>query len=236
MSKKTVIYVGKQDPKTLKIIQTILKKNPSKKKFYGKEWILKTKNKKVIYQDDKEKIILKSNKIFSEGVWQNVGLAIRVARDLGISKKEILAAIPKIFFEGRVQYIKSGKLKKLLYSNEKLMIDGCHSNESAKNLAIYLKTLNKDIYGIWGMQSNRQPKQFLKNFEGIFKEIITVKIPDEPNSCSPKTLQKISNQLGIKCHTAKDTNSALLKLSSKKEKIIVGFGSLYLVGNFLKLN
>ena len=89
LSKKTVIYVGKQDPKTLKIIQTILKKNPSKKKFYGKEWILKTKNKKVIYQDDKEKIILKSNKIFSEGVWQNVGLAIRVARDLGISKKEL---------------------------------------------------------------------------------------------------------------------------------------------------
>ena len=37
------------------------------------------------------------------------------------------------------------------------------------------RTLNKDIYGIWGMQSNKHPEQFIKHFKGIFKKIIAVK-------------------------------------------------------------
>ena len=41
LSTKTTIYVGKQEPKTQKIIKQILRKNPSKKIFYGNAWSLK---------------------------------------------------------------------------------------------------------------------------------------------------------------------------------------------------
>jgi len=139
-------------------------------------------------------------------------------------------------FEGRIQYLNKGKLTKLLYPNEKLLVDGCHSNASAKNLSSYLKTLNKDIYGVWGIQKNKQPEQFLREFKGVFKEIITIKIPDEINSLSPDSLEKIANQLNFKCRTAPNINSAITKLSNKKEKVIVCFGSLYLVGKILSLN
>ena len=135
-----------------------------------------------------------------------------------------------------MQYIKKGKLLKLLHSNEKLLIDGCHSRVSAQNLSSYLSSLNKDVYGIWGIQNNRYPKKFLKNFKGIFKEIVTVKIPDEINSCNPKDLQKIANQLNFKCTTAPNVYAAIKKISNKKEKVIVCFGSLYLVGKILSLN
>jgi len=236
LSKKTTIYIGKQESKTLKIIKKILKKNPSKKKFYGSDWSLKKNKNKIIYSDAKGKIALRSNKIFSEGVWHNVGLAIKVARDLDISKKNILKAVSKMTFEGRMQYIKKGKLTKLLYSNEKLLIDGCHSNTSANNLSSYLKSLNKDVYGVWGIQKNKHPEQFLSKFKGVFKEIITIKIPDEINSSNPDSLKKIANQLNFKCRTAPDINSAITKLSSKKEKVIVCFGSLYLAGKILSLN
>ena len=236
LSKATTIYVGKQESKTLKIIKQILRKNPSKKVFYGSDWTLKKAKDKIIYRDKKGKLILKSNKIFSDGIWQNVGLAIKVARDFNISKKNILSAIPKITFEGRLQYVAKGKLRKLLFPQEKLLVDGCHSNTSAKNLASYLKTLNKNICGIWGIQTSRRPEQFIKNFKGIFKKIVAVKIPDEPNSCSPRKLQKIANQSSLKCSTAHNIHSAIKKLSSKKEKIITCFGSLYLVGKILSLN
>ena len=129
-----------------------------------------------------------------------------------------------------------GKLLKLLYPKEKLLIDGCHSITSAKNLVSYLKTLNKDIYGIWGIQNNRKPKDFLRNFKGVFKKIIAVKIPDEINSCKPKKLKKIANQLNFDCSTAPNIHYAIKKLSNKKEKVIVCFGSLYLVGKILSLN
>jgi len=235
LSKNTTIYVGKQEKKTKKIIKKILKNNPSKKVFYGDAWSLKKYGEKIIYKDNKGKLILKSNKIFSEGIWQNVGLAIKVARDLNISKKKILRAIPKIYFEGRIQYI-NGQLTKLLNSKEKLLVDGCHSEQSAKNLASYLRSLNKNIYGIWGMQRHKNPELFIKQFKGIFKKIITIKIPGEPNSCDPRELKDIIKKLDIKCDVAKNIPNAIKKLSDKKEKIIVSFGSLYLVGKILSLN
>jgi dihydrofolate synthase/folylpolyglutamate synthase len=96
LSKKTTIYVGKQEPKTMKMIKEILKKNPSRQVYYGSGWTLNKFGNKRIYKDNKGKIILKSKKILSDGLWNNVGLAIRVARDLKISKKTILKALPKL--------------------------------------------------------------------------------------------------------------------------------------------
>jgi len=236
LSKRTTIYVGKQDPKTLKIIKQILKKNPSKQVYYGSGWTLKKiSSSKRVYEDKRGKIILKNQNILSDGLWSNVGLAIAVARFLKISKKNILKALPKIQFEGRLQYIK-GKLTKLLNPKEKFLIDGCHSETSAKNLASYLKSTNKDIYGIWGMQKHKHPELFIKQFKGIFKKIIAVKIPGEPNTCKPQRLKQIANRSGIKCEIAPSIKSAIKQLSSKNPKVIVSFGSLYLIGKILNSN
>ena len=235
LSKKTTIYVGKQEPKTMQIIKKILKKNPSRQVYYNNGWTLKKFGNKRIYKDSREKIILKSKKILSDGLWNNVGLAIKVARDLKISKKTILKVLPKLQFEGRLQYIK-GKLTKLLNPKEKLLIDGCHSEASAKNLASYLTSIDKDIYGIWGMQKHKHPELFIKQFKGIFKKIIVVKIPDESNSCKPHHLKNIANRFGINCDVAPNIESAIKQLSNKKPKVIVSFGSLYLIGKILSLN
>jgi len=235
LSKKTTIYVGKQKQKTMQTIKEILKKNPSRQVYYGSGWILKKLGDKRIYKDNRGKIILKSKKILSDGLWNNVGLAIRVARDLKISKKNILKAIPKLQFEGRLQYVK-GKLTKLLNPKEKLLIDGCHSEASAKNLASYLKSIDRDVYGIWGMQKHKHPELFIKQFKRIFKKIIVVKIPDEPNSCKPYHLKDIANQSGINCDVASSIKSAIKQLSNKKPKVIASFGSLYLIGKILSLN
>ena len=152
-----------------------------------------------------------------------------------ISKKTILKVLPKLQFEGRLQYIK-GKLIKLLNPKEKLLIDGCHSEASAMNLASYLKSVNKDIYGIWGMQKHKHPEPFIKQLKGIFKKIIAVKIPDEPNSCKPHYLKNMANRIGIECDIAPSIKSAIKQLSNKKPKVIASFGSLYLIGKILSLN
>ena len=236
LSKKTTIYVGKQDPKTLKIIKQILKKNPSKQVYHGSGWTLKKiSSSKRVYEDKRGKIILKNKNILSDGLWDNVGLSISVARDLKISKKTIQKALPKLQFEGRLQYIK-GKLTKLLNPKERLLVDGCHSETSAKNLASYLKSIDKDIYGIWGMQKHKHPDLFIKQFKGIFKKIIAVEIPDEPNSCKPQQLRQIANRSSIKCNVAPNIKSAIKQLSDKKQKVIASFGSLYLIGKILSLN
>ena len=233
LSKDTNIYIGKQKSKTFKIINIFLKSNPSGNIPYG-SWRIINKNKKRYYKDSNNLIGLRSKFINSEGLWENVGLAIKVAIDLGVETKIIKKIIPKIQFEGRVQYIK-GKLTKKI-KKTKILVDGCHSYHSAKNLANYLRKLKTPIYGIWGSLKNKNPNQLIGNFKGILKKVVTIKIPDEPSAMDASSLSRIAKKNGINTIEAKNINDAIKKLESNKNKIIVIFGSLYLVGKVLSKN
>ena len=235
LSKNSNIYIARQNPKTLKIIKNILKKNPSKK-IYSSNWKIIKKNNKKYYKDNNQTILLNTKLIHSDALIDNLCLAIKVALDLGIKKKVISKTLPQIKFEGRVQYINKGKLKNLLNKNEKILIDGCHSEASAKNLYNYLKTVKGPIYGIWGMQKNKLPEKFIKSFKKIFKKIITIPIQDEPNALMPKELRVISEKFGIRTEACTSIEKALKKLSSAEKKTIVIFGSLYLIGSVLSKN
>ncbi len=234
LSQNTTIYVAKQNPKVLKIIKKILNKNESKK-IYSNEWKIQKNKSSYTYKDERVTLPIKSNNIHSIGLINNLGLSIKIALDFGVPKKTIIKTIPKIFFEGRIQYLKKGKFKRLIKSNERLLVDGCHSTESAKNLYNYLKTLNEPIYGIWGMQKNKSPENFIKIFKKIFKKVITIRIPNEPNSCTSNELAMISKKY-FESKEALSIKNALTKVSDGKPKTIVVFGSLYLIGNLLSLN
>ena len=234
LSQNSTLYIAKQEPKTLKIIKGILNKNKSKK-IYASEFSVKKIKNYYLYKDQKHQIPIRSNTIHSEGLINNLALAIKVALDFGVPQRTIIRTIPKIQFEGRIQYLIKGKLKKLLKPNEQLLIDGCHSMASGKNLYDYLKTLKEPVYGIWGMQKNKLPENFIKSFNRIFKKIITVKIPNEPNALKAEQLKSIAQKY-MPTKTAPNIQSALKQLSSKEKKTIVVFGSLYLMGDVLSKN
>ncbi len=233
LSENTNIYIGKQNLKTSKIIKKILYKNPSQKVF-NRSWKIINKNKKKYYKDNKNLIYLNSKYINSDGLWDNVGLAVKVARDLDIDIKIIKKTLPKIHFEGRVQFIK-GKLTKNLKKTE-VLLDGCHSDASTKNLAQYLKKIKIPIYAIWGSLKNKNPDKLIKNFKGIFKKVITIKIPNEPGAINAFDLSKIAERNNFQTIESKNIKDALKKISTKEKKIIVVFGSLYLVGHVLSMN
>ena len=234
LSQNTTIYIGKQEFKTLRIIRSILKFNKSKQ-IYASSFKVKKFRDYYLYTDQKNIIPIKSKTIHSEGLMDNLALAMKIALDFGVPKRTITKTIPKIEFEGRVQYLTRGKFKKLLSPNEKLLIDGCHSMASARNLYNYLKTLSEPIYGIWGMQKNKLPDQFIKSFNKIFKKLITVTIPNEPNALKADELKKIGKKY-ISTSSVNNIQTALRQISSKKKKTIVIFGSLYLVGEVLSKN
>ena len=235
LSNKTSIYIGKQNPKTLKIIKKILKKNPSQKYYYGKDFKIKRRGNYYLYSDRKGILKVSARKIISDGLWENIALTIKVARDLNISNKIILKALPKIRLLGRLQFIKKGKLRKLLFPKEDLLLDGCHSENSVKNHVKFLKSIDKPKYAIWSLMKNREPKKYIKHLK-CFKKIVTIKVPGEPNSCSPKQLKKIADQNRIRCVTAPNIKSAIKTISSNETKCLSIIGSLYTAGKVLNLN
>ncbi len=235
LSNFTSIYVGKQNPSNEKKIKSILKQNLSKK-IYSNNWKITKKNGGLFFQDKNNLIPLKTKAINSKGLFNNIAMAVKIALDLGINKKIVSKAIPKLKFEGRIQYISSGKLIKKLYSKEKLLIDGCHSTISGKNLSEYLKTIRSPKYGVWSMMKNKDPSNFIKQFKGIFKKIYTIPISGEKNSMPPKILAKIARKNKIDAFSFRDFDSVIKKISTKEKKIICIFGSLYQCGNILNKN
>ena len=235
LSNFTSIYVGKQKKLILKKIKRILSKNLSVVK-YSNSWKLIKSNNNFFYKDKKIIIKLNTKYIHSKGLLENLCFAIKIALDLKIDKSIIEKTIPKIRFEARIDYITKGRLVKKINKNEKLLLDGCHSEVSAKNLANYLKTLKIPIFGIWSMTKNKDPDKFIKQFKGIFKKIITIPIENEPASLSNKILFKIAQRNNYITEQSSNFESALKRITSKERKIICIFGSLYLCGNILNKN
>jgi dihydrofolate synthase/folylpolyglutamate synthase len=167
---------------------------------------------------------------------ENLCHAIKIALDLKINKKIIEKTIPKICFEGRFQYLDKGKIKNKLKKNEKIMLDGAHAEIDAKNLANYLKSIVIPKYGIWAMMKNKEPDLFIKQFKGIFKKIITIPIKNEQASMESKELYQIALKNKFNVRRANSFDQALKNISSKENKLIVCFGSLYNAGNILNKN
>ena len=235
LSNFTNIYIGKQNSLVLKKIKKLLKRNNSSIQ-YSNSWKLIKLNNSFFYKDKKIKIKLNTKYIHSKGLLENLCLAIKIALDLKIDKKIIAKTIPKIKLEARIDYIIKGKLTKKIHKNEKLLIDGCHSETSGKNLANYLRTLKIPIYGIWAMTKNKDPDKFIKQFKGIFRKIITIPIENESASLSNKLLLKIAKKNNYNSETSKSFEEALKKIASRERKIVCVFGSLYLCGNILNKN
>ena len=169
-------------------------------------------------------------------MFENIGHAIKIALDLKISKKVIEKTLPNLSFPGRFNYLKKGKIKKMLHRNEMIMIDGAHAPADAKNLYNYLKTIKLPKYGIWSMTKNKEPDLFIKELKNVFQKIITMPIENEQSSVSAKELNEIAIKNKINSEIADNFKDALKKISSKEKKLLIVFGSLYNSGNILNKN
>ena len=235
LSNFTQIYVGKQTPNVLTRIKKNLKKNKSKI-TYSNAWKLIKKNNCYFYQDKKNKIKLDSKNIHSKGLLENLCHAIRIALDLKINRKIIEKTIPIISFEGRLQYLKNGKIKNKLHKNEQIMLDGAHAETDAKNLANYLKNIKEPKYAVWAMMKNKEPDLFIKQLKGILRKIVTMPIENEKNCMSSKDLEILAKKNQFNVDKANNFNEAIRKITSKDKKLIICIGSLYNVGNILNKN
>ena len=92
------------------------------------------------------------------------------------------------------------------------------------------------IYGIWGCLKNKNPEKLIKNFKGNFRKLVTIQIPDEPNSSNPNELKRIAVENGFNSISSSSIHEALNNIPKKKRCVVGIFGSLYLAGYVLGIN
>ena len=234
------IIISNQSHSTvLEKIKKSLKSNKSKKIFFNESYSYSiAENNFFYYEDEYGALKLPMPNLMGNFQLSNVtaGIAtLRYIKELNISDKNIKEGITKIQSTlGRLQEIKSGRLKNIIKKN-KLLVDGSHNPLGAKVLAEFLDTIHSKKHLIIGMMLNKEHQEYINFFKNKIESITTVDIPNQPNSIKGKDLKE--KIVGFnKTNYKSSIKEALKSLPLGDEDVVLITGSLYLVGEFLNLN
>ena len=236
------IVISEQKDGVLKNIKKNISKNSSLKFIFGEDYKYKKINNGFIYKDKIGEIKLPYPNLLGNFQISNVSTAINAIRNLEqfvIRETHISQAITKIKSEGRLQFIKEGKLRKYVSIKNEILIDGAHNILAAKEIEKYLGNLNsgKKIIMLLGMMSNKEHKKFIQIFKNRVESIFALDIPNQVNFITKEKLAKIAQSCGIRSRTENSIESALRNATKENDNaIIFCTGSLYFAGEILNLN
>ena len=231
------IIVSKQNSvETTESIKKSISQNLSNKLFFNEDYSYSNGENGFFYYEDKfGGLKLPLPNILGQFQLENISTAIATIRQLNLEVKDddIKNAITKIESIGRLQEIKSGKIKNLI-KNNRLLLDGSHNEDGARVLNEYLQTLDCNKHFIIGMMSNKDHEKYISYFKDI-SSLTTVDVPNQPNAISGKKLkEKFGNVSNVKYE--ENIEKAIRSLTLKENDILIITGSLYLAGEILNLN
>ncbi len=231
------IIVSKQNSsETTESIKKSISQNLSNKLFFNEDYSYSNGENGFFYYEDKfGGLKLPLPNILGQFQLENISTAIATIRQLNLEIKDddIKKGITKIESIGRLQEIKSGKIKDLIKNNQ-LLLDGSHNEDGARVLNEYLQTLDCNKHFIIGMMSNKNHEEYISHFKDI-SSLTTVDIPNQQNAISGKKLkEKFQNVFNAKYE--ENVEKAIKSLKLKENDILIITGSLYLAGEILNLN
>ena len=232
------IVVSKQSSKQItEIIKKNISNNKAKKYFFEEDYNFFLKENDFFYFEDKYGG-LKIPKPNMNGQFQleNASTAIaalRVLENLKIKDEQIIVGVKKAYNSGRLEEIKSGKLKELLKNNT-LILDSSHNPGGSKALNEFLQTLNCKKHVIIGMMENKDHEKFFSYFKDI-SSLTVVDIPNQINAISGiKLKEKLKNISSL--NYKESIEQAIKSLRLERNDIVLITGSIYLAGEVLRIN
>ena len=232
------IFVNKQDNKEITSkIKKALENNKSNKHFFGHDFnYLKAENNFIQYEDYKGSLILPEPSVLGDHQLGNISTSIATARKLfDVKDEDIKTGITKIELKGRLQEIKSGKLKALVGPN-RLICDGGHNINAAKAIANWAKQQNQSVHLIVGMMKDKDHQGFINCFKDLVSSITLIDIPNQEGSINKEEFKNKLNNLNQNIKISGSIFKSIEELNQNNNSMILITGSLYLAGEVLNLN
>ena len=229
LNSKSIIFINRQKTNVMKFIKLQLKKRKLNAEFFNNHWKIKSN----FYLSDDTKVNLSKLSLLGSHQLINAGLGIHLAKNILKEKFEIKKtekALKNCMWPGRLQEIKGGLLNKKIKKSKNIILDGFHNIDGMKAFLASLPK-NKKIL-ICSFLNNKKYIRMLSNLSTRFAKIIVVKMNEE-NSITEDLLPR-----NIKLYFADsliESFKTINKYSSKQTSVYFG-GSLYFIGEVLKLN
>ena len=229
LNSKSIIFINRQKTNVMKFIKLQLKKRKLNAELFNNHWKIKSN----FYLSDDTKVNLSKLSLLGSHQLINAGLGIHLAKNILKEKFEIKKtekALKNCVWPGRLQEIKGGLLNKKIKKSKNIILDGFHNIDGMKAFLASLPK-NKKIL-ICSFLNNKKYIRMLSNLSSRFAKIIVVKMNEE-NSITEDLLPK-----NLKLYFANsliESFKTINKYSSKQTSVYFG-GSLYFIGEVLKLN
>ena len=229
LNSKSIIFINRQKTNVMKFIKLQLNKRKLNAELFNNHWKIKSN----FYLSDDTKVNLSKLSLLGSHQLINAGLGIHLAKDILKEKFEIKKtekALKNCMWPGRLQEIKGGLLNKKIKRSKNIILDGFHNIDGMKAFLASLPK-NKKIL-ICSFLNNKKYIRMLSNLSARFAKIIVVKMNEE-NSITEDLLPK-----NLKLYFADsliESFKTINKYSSKQTSVYFG-GSLYFIGEVLKLN
>jgi len=229
LNKKSTNFINKQKPAVMKFIYSELNRRKLNAKFFGTDWSIKSNN----YQSECINIDLSQLSLKGKHQKINAGLAIHLAKNIlknefNVNKTQ--KALTLCQWPGRMQPITNGLIFQKLKNFKDITLDGFHNIDGMKTLIKNLPSNRKIL--ICSFLNNKRYSQMLIKLSQHFQKIIVVQMNEE-NSITKEDLP-INLKL-IFCQSLESSLKKINQYSNIKTSIFFG-GSLYFIGEFLKLN
>ena len=232
------IFINKQVNDEIRDkIEKSLENNTSNKYFFDKDFnIAKSENGFIQYQDQLGELVLPEPSILGDHQLYNISTSIAASRKIfNIKDEHVTNGIKNISLRGRLEEIKSGKLKAIA-GNNRLFVDGGHNISAGNSIAKWVKNQNEEVNLIVGMMIDKEHIEFIKAFRNNVNSITLIDIPHQEGSISKEDLKKKLDNLKLNLKLCNGIKESIKSLSENQNTIILCVGSLYLAGEILSLN
>ena len=232
------IFINKQVTDEIRQkIEVSLDQNTSNKYYFGKDFnISNSENSFIQYQDELGELILPEPNILGDHQLYNISTSIAASRKIfNVKDQDIKLGIQNISLKGRLQEIKSGKLKDIA-GNNRLVIDGGHNVSSSYVIANWIKNQNQKVNLIVAMMKDKGHEEFMKSFEGLVNSVSLIDIPNQEGAISKEEFKEKISNLKFTFNLADNIQDAIISSSESENSITLVIGSLYLIGEVLNLN
>ena len=232
------IFINKQITEGIREkIEASLDQNTSNKYYFGKNFnISKSENSFIQYQDELGELILPEPNILGDHQLYNISTSIAASRKIfNVKDQDIKLGVQNIALKGRLQEIKSGKLKDIA-GNNRLVIDGGHNISSSYVIANWIKNQNQKVNLIVAMMKDKEHEEFMKSFEGLVNSVSLIDIPNQEGAISKEEFKKKIINLKFTLNLSNNIQDAIKSNTKSENSITLIVGSLYLIGEVLNLN
>ncbi len=238
------VIIGSQLDEARAVLEDIAAKHQAPTQIAGQDFDHHQAATGFVFQDGDGLLDLPLPRLAGKHQLENAALAIAATRAAvpDIPEEAFAKAMKTVVWPGRFERLPKGIITERLGNRDDIWIDGGHNPSAGEAIAGELSRMGDKVRTllVCGMINTKEPLGYFKPFSIANASVMTIPVLMSDAGIPPDELAEIAKQAGLETSSHSTLDAALDAAAAQCQRnanLRVFFcGSLYLVGEVLKLN